>query len=357
MLKRFLWTSSWLRLAASVLAIAASINITVADEPIVAPDAVLEKLFEGKVLTEGVSVAPDGMVYFSEITFSHKSRDAKGFIDAGFIWKFDPATKTTSIFRSPSGMSNGIKFDASGDMIVAEGADYGGRRVTRTDMKTGKTQILAALFEGRPLNSPNDITVDEKGRIYFSDPRYLGHEPIDQPVVGVYRIDPDGSLHRIITDAGKANGVCVSPDQKTLYVVSNENGGTAIERLASGEEKADKVSAPLRKGLMALLAYDLAEDGTAKFRKTLVDYAPYDGPDGLVVDKDGNLYVAVRAENRPGICVYSPDGKELAFIKTEIPTNVGFGRGKDANLLYITAGSSLYRIRVNREGYQLPTAK
>jgi len=357
MLKRIQRTCSWLRLAASVLAITASTNIMAADEPIFAADAVLEKLFEGKVLTEGVSVAPDGMVYFSEITFSNKSRDAKGFIDAGFIWKFDPASKTTSIFRSPSGMSNGIKFDAAGNMVVAEGADYGGRRVTRTDMKTGKAQIIAALFDGRPFNSPNDITIDEKGRIYFSDPRYLGHEAIDQPVVGVYRIDPDGSLHRIITDAGKANGVCVSPDQKTLYVVSNENGGTAIERLATGEEQADQVSAPLRKGLMALLAYDLAEDGTAKLRKTLVDYSPYDGPDGLVVDKDGNLYVAVRAENRPGICVYSPDGKELAYIKTEIPTNVGFGRGKDANLLYITAGSSLYRIRVNREGYQLPASK
>jgi sugar lactone lactonase YvrE len=86
---------------------------------------------------------------------------------------------------------------------------------------------------------------------------------------------------------------------------------------------------PLRKGNMALLAYDLAEDGTAKFRKTLVDYAPYDGPDGLVVDTNGNLYVAVRAENRPGICVYSPDGTELAYIPTEVPTNVGFGRGND----------------------------
>ena len=320
-------------------------NALPAQEPIVPPDAKLEKLFESKVLTEGVSVAPDGMVYFSEITFSHLSRDKNGAIDAGFIWRFDPATKETSIFRSPSGMSNGIKFDAAGNMIVAEGADYGGRRITRTDMKTGKTQIIAGLFEGRPLNSPNDITIDKKGRIYFSDPRYLGHEPIDQPVVGVYRIDTDGSLHRIITDAGKANGVCVSPDQKTLYVVSNENGGTAIDRLTDPNAKeAKKVSLPLTKGLMALLAYDLAADGTAKFRKVLVDYAPFAGPDGLIVDKDGNLYVAVRAENRPGICVYSPEGKELAYIPTEVPT---------ANLLYITAGASLYRIRVNRSGYHL----
>ncbi len=320
-----------------------------ADDPIVPPDAKLEKLFESHVLTEGVSVAPDGMVYFSEITFSNKSRDAKGVIEAGHIWKFDPASSKTSIFRSPSGMSNGIKFDAAGNMVVAEGADYGGRRVTRTDMKTGKSYIIAGMFEGRPFNAPNDITIDEKGRIYFSDPRYLGHEPIEQPLMAVYRIDTDGSIHRIITDAGKPNGVAVSPDQKSLYVVSNDNGSSGIERLSA--------DTPVRKGNMALMAYDLAADGTAKFRKTLVDYAPFDGPDGLVVDKQGNLYVAVRAENRPGIFVYSPEGKELAFIKTEVPTNVGFGRGADAKLLYITAGSSLYRIRLNREGYQLPAAK
>jgi gluconolactonase len=324
-----------------------------ADDPIVPPDAKLEKLFESHVLTEGVSVAPDGMVYFSEITFSHKARDEKGAIEAGHIWKFDPTTNKTAIFRSPSGMSNGIKFDAAGNMVVAEGADFGGRRVTRTDMKTGKSYIIASLFDGRPFNAPNDITIDEKGRIYFSDPRYLGYEPIDQPVMGVYRIDTDGTVHRIITDAGKPNGVAVSPDQKTLYVVSNDNGATGFERLNPGAD-ADKADPPLRKGNMALLAYDLAADGSAKFRKTLVDYSPSDGPDGLVVDKQGNLYVAVRAENRPGICVYSPDGKELAYIKTEVPTNVGFGRGASAKTLYITAGSSLFRITLNREGYQLP---
>jgi gluconolactonase len=221
-------------------------------------------------------------------------------------------------------------------------------------MKTGKTYILAGLFDGKPFNSPNDITIDLKGRIYFSDPRYLGHEPIDQPVQAVYRVDPDGSVHRIITDAGKPNGVCISPDQKTLYVVSNDNGTTGIGRLKS---EGNTVLEPVRKGPMSLMAYDLAADGTAKFRKTLVDYAPEDGPDGLVCDVDGNLYVAVRAANHLGIAVYSPDGKEIAFIPTEIPTNVGFGRGRDANLLYITAGKSLYRIRLNAKGYHLPAGK
>jgi gluconolactonase len=325
-------------------------GVAPAADPIVPPDAKLEKVFDGGlVLTEGVAVAPDGMVYFSDITFTSVSRELKQPLEAGHIWKYDPSTGKATIYRSPSGMSNGLKFDANGDLIAAEGADFGGRRVTRTDMKTGRTYIIAGLFEGKPFNSPNDITIDEKGRIYFSDPRYLGHEPIEQPVQAVYRIDTDGSVHRIITDAGKPNGVAISPDQKTLYVVSNDNGMTGIGRLPK--------DTPLKKGTMALHAYDLAEDGTAKFRKTLVDYSPQDGPDGLVVDKAGNLFVAVRAENRPGICVYNPDGKELAYIKTEIPTNVGFGRGKDSNVLYITAGKSLYRIKLNTEGYQLPARK
>src|SRR5438132_13384048 len=146
------------------------------DNPIVPKVAKLELLFDGGVaLTEGCVSAPDGTIYFSDITFSHVAKDKRGFIEAGHIWKFDPKTKKTTVFRSPSGMSNGIKFDAEGNMIVAEGADYGGRRVIKTDMKTGKSYILAAMFEGRQLNSPNDITIDEKGRVYFSDPRYLGH--------------------------------------------------------------------------------------------------------------------------------------------------------------------------------------
>ena len=327
-----------------------------AADPLVPPDAKLEKVFDGGlVLTEGVAVAPDGMVYFSDITFTHFSREKKQPIEAGHIWKFDPKTGKATIFRSPSGMSNGLKFDADGNLLAAEGADFGGRRLTRTDMKTGKTYIVAGLYDGKPFNSPNDITLDEKGRVYFSDPRYLGHEPIDQPVQAVYRVDPDGSVHRIVTDAGKPNGVAVSPDQKSLYVVSNDNGSTGIGRLRGKDDKAGEE--PTYKGRMALLAYDLSPEGTAKFRKVLVDYAPQDGPDGLVCDKVGNVWVAVRDETRPGIYAYSPEGKELAYIKTELPTNVGFGRGDEAKTLYITAGKSLYRIRTNVEGYQLPARK
>ncbi len=337
-----------LSVAALSNGVSSSAELPPTQHEFVPADAKLELLFDGCcALSEGVASAPDGTIYFSDITFSHLCRDEHGAIEAGNIWKFDPKKKTATIFRSPSGMSNGLKFDAAGNLLAAEGADHGGRRVTRTNMKTGRTHVIAGLFEGRKFNSPNDITIDEQGRIYFSDPRYLGHESIDQPLQAVYRIDTDGSIHRIVTDAGKPNGVCVSPDQKSLYVVSNDNGSAGIEQLPA--------DLPTHKGRMALLAYDLSPEGTATFRKVLVDYAPQDGPDGLTADAEGNLYVAVRDVTRPGICVYSPDGKELAYIETEVPTNVGFGRGAESRTLYITAGKSLYRIRVNKEGYHLPS--
>lgn len=310
---------------------------------IFAPSARLEKLYEGGHLTEGAAVGPDGAVYFSDITFTTQTS-----MQAGHILRYDPATRKTAVYRSPSGMSNGIKFDAQGRMVVAEGADHGGRRITRTDLQTGKSVIVAALFEGKHFNAPNDIAIDQQGRIYFSDPRYLGHEPIEQPVMAVYRIDTDGSIHRVITDAGKPNGVAISPDQKTLYVVCNDDGLLGFDRLPEG--------APSRKGRMELMAYDLRPDGSAKFRRTLVNYSPQDGPDGLICDAEGNLYVAVRDEKRFGVYVYNPEGRELAYIPTpERPTNVGFGRGSNANTLYVTAGGSLYRIRTLKPGHQLPS--
>ena len=318
---------------------------------IIAPEARLEVVYDSSFFTEGPAVAPDGSVYFSDITFTMFSD-----MQAGHIMRYDPASGKTAVFRSPSGMSNGLKFDAQGRLIACEGADHGGRRVTRTDMTTGKTEILASHYNGRRLNSPNDVSLDEKGRIYFSDPRYLGFETIEQGVYAVYRIDPDRSIQRIITDAGKPNGVAVSPDQKSLYVVSNDNGHTGIGRIPE--------DAPSFPGRMALLGYDLHDDGSATFREVLVDYAPEDGPDGLVCDTAGNLVVAVRALSRPGIYVYSPSGDELARIPTpERPTNVAFGRGAESRTLYITYGDAsveggkgtLARIQMKIEGYQLPT--
>lgn len=330
-------------IAAGSAVVSTLIGISESRDPIFAPGAELKELFNGAHFTEGVSVAPDETVYFSDITFTDQAD-----MQAGHLWKHNPDTGETTIFRSPSGMSNGTKFDAQGRLVVAEGADFGGRRITRTDMTTGKSEIIAGLYNGKPFNSPNDLSIDEQGRIYFTDPRYAGHEPVEQPIFGVYRIDVDGSVHLVVTDAGKPNGVAVSPDQKTLYVISHDNG--AMGTLA--DERMP------HKGRMALLAYDLSPEGTATFREVLVDYAPQDGPDGMVVDAEGNLYVAVRDEAQQGVHVYTPAGEELASVKTpDKPTNVAFGRGKTSKTLYITAEHCLYSIQTVKEGYHLPPKK
>lgn len=296
------------------------------ESEIVPENAKLELLFDGGFFTEGPAVGPDGLVYFSDIT-----ETARSGMQAGHIWRHDPSSGKTTIFRSPSGMSNGIIFDSEGRMVVAEGADFGGRCVIRTNMTTGKSEILAGLFNDKSLNSPNDLAIDERGRIYFTDPRYLGHEAVEQPVLGVYRIDPDGSLSLIISDAGMPNGILVSPDQKKLYVAS--------------------IDSPKKSPLQALLSYDLLEDGSVTARKVVVDFAPDYGPDGMAVDVEGNLYLA-RPAKTPGIYVYSPDGQELGLIPTpNSPTNVTFGRGPTGKTLFITAGPNLYKVEVNREGY------
>ena len=141
---------------------------------IVDPKSSLELLFDGGFFTEGPAVGPDGFVYFSDITFTESAG-----MQAGHIWKYDPKTEKTHLFRSPSGMSNGIIFDLDGNMLLALGADFGGRSVIRTDMKTGKSVIFAGSYNGKSLNSPNDLVIDESGRIYFTDPRYAGQEPME----------------------------------------------------------------------------------------------------------------------------------------------------------------------------------
>ncbi len=340
--------------ASSVLAADAGFAAPIGDTTLVPPTARLERLFDGGcVTTEGVAAGHDGYIYFSDVTFTRHCRDASGkYAQAGTIWRFDPRTDKTVVFRSPSGMSNGLKFDREGNLIAALGADYGGRMLVKTDMHSGQSYILTGLYDGKPYNAPNDLTIDEHGRIYFTDPRYLGHEPIFQDGYAAYRLDPDGTVTRVATNCGKCNGILLAPDQKTLYIVSNDNGWFEFQYLAPGESTLQAAH--------LLQAYDVDAAGNLSNRRVLTDYGklerPCSGPDGLTADSNGNLWVASRCEYRPGIQVLNPAGKELAFIPTgtELPTNVGFGRGADANLLYVTSGKSLYRIRVGVSGYQLP---
>ena len=273
-------------------------------------------------------MGPDGLLYFSDITWT-----AQSGMQAGHIWSLDPATRVAVIFRSPSGMSNGLLFDLEERLVAALGADFGGRVVVRTEPSTGKSHILAGLYQGRSLNSPNDLTIDEEGRIYFTDPRYQGHEPMEQPVMGVYRIDPDGSITRLLSRVGHPNGIAVSPDQGTLYVSS--------------------VEYPMWGGLNALIAYSLGEDGSLSERRVVVDRHGTAGFDGITVDAEGNIYAACPAGRDRGVYVFSPEGEELAFLRTPVaPSNVAFGRGPYSDDLFITGGGAIHRIGTTKEGYQ-----
>lgn len=312
-----------------------------AQAPVVPPGAAVEKVFGGGFFLEGPAAAPDGSIYFSDIT----NPPASGW-QLGHIWRFDPATGETRIYRSPSGQSNGLEFDARGRLVAAEGANRGGRRITRTDLATGRSTAVALDFNGRAFNSPNDLVIDERGRIWFTDPRYSGPETIEQPVQGVYRIDPDGTVSLVIADAGKPNGIAISPDQRTLYVASSDNGATGP--LPAGVRA--------RPGRNAVLAYDIAADGSASYRAPLVEWTA-GGPDGIAVDVEGNLWSSV-AGQQPAVCAYAPDGRGLGCIPVpEVPSNVAFGRGAERNMLYVTARTGLYRVRVGREGYHLQPAR
>ncbi|WP_162055885.1 SMP-30/gluconolactonase/LRE family protein [Pontibacter pamirensis] len=128
---------------------------------IVAADATVKEIFSGgETQLEGPAMSPDGMLYFCDLPLTNGVPGK-----AGIIWRLNPLTGESSVFRSPSGMANRLTFDAEGNLIVCEGADFGGRRVTRTDMKTGKSVIIAGLYQGRPFNAPNDVAVDEQGRV------------------------------------------------------------------------------------------------------------------------------------------------------------------------------------------------
>jgi gluconolactonase len=327
----------------------AQFPVPVGTSDIVKEGSVFERIYGDGCFTEGVSAGYDGLIYFSDITFTEVCKE--GGIQAGVIRRYNPKDGKIEVFRSPSGMSNGLHFDLDGNLIAAEGADFGGRRISKIDMKTGISYILAHSYNGRRFNAPNDIAIDTYGRIYFSDPRYFGHEPLEQPMQCVYRIDPDGSIHVIITDAGAPNGLVISQDGKTLYVSAADTG--TLDFYVHEEGQA------LHKGLMAIFTYDLHKDGSVGKRKTLVNYEGRntDGPDGMTIDTNGNIYVACwhYDESGPGVYVYSPAGKEIAFFSTgnEYPTNVEFGRFEDKDMLYVTAGGSLFRVRTNARGYFL----
>jgi gluconolactonase len=318
---------------------------------VVPEDAKLEKVFTRSLpinggLTEGPAVAPDGTIYFSDIPFGS---------DKGKIMRFDPKTSETSVFAEDSGKSNGLTFDANGHLIAAEGADQGGRQISRWNVESGEKTVIADKYDDKRFNAPNDLTLDTKGRIYFSDPRYLGAEKRELEHMSIYRVDTDGTVVEVTHELEKPNGVALSPDGGTLYAADHNNGS---ERITDPDAPAGE------HGAMKIHSFPLGSDGLVSGpKKTLVDFGKEAGCDGMTVDENGNIYLTSRGLTRPGVMIINPQGEEVGFIPTGpanqtdpasaqgLPSNVEFGVGDEANVLYVTIDLSLYRIELGVNGY------
>jgi gluconolactonase len=290
-------------------------SVSAADNPIVPENAKLEKLWGEGEFTEGPACGPGWSIYFSDI--------------GNRIMRYSPDTGKTTVYREPSGRANGLDFDPQGRLVAAEGANTGGNRRITITMPDGSVKPLAEKWNSKRFNSPNDLTIDTKGRIYFTDPRYVGQEPREIDTESVYRIDPDGTVTQIITDVQKPNGIVLSPDMKTLYVADSNPGGN-----------------------QQLLSFPQNKDGSVGEKKIMHDFGKSRGIDGMSVDIRGNIYGAAGDGKTGGIYVFHHgEGEQLAFIPVpETPTNCVFG-DRNRKSLYITAGKSLYRIKLKVEGF------
>ena len=267
----------------------------------------IERIATGFQFTEGpVWLAEERSLLFSDIPAS-----------CIFRLKSDHSVE---IFRQPSGHSNGLTRDRKGRLITCE---HGHRQVTRTEAD-GSITILANQFQGKLLNSPNDVVVKSDGSIYFSDPAYgIRPEQQEQPLEGVYRLSADGTrLALVAADFKRPNGLAFSPDETIMYIDDSER--------------------------RHVVAFKVRSDGSLHDPSVFHDMnVPTPGaPDGMKVDTNGRLFCT----GAGGVWVFDPDGTHLGTIVTpEKPSNCAWG-DEDWRTLYITAVSSIYRIRVSTPG-------
>lgn len=284
--------------------------------------------------TEGPVWHPDGSVYFTDVASSR-------------IMRRDP-TGQVHEYRKPSGKANGLVFDLSGRLLACEG---GARRVTRTE-QDGSLTVLADHYRGQQLNSPNDITIDSTGTIFFTDPRYgprTDMQIVDEAgraVEGVYSISPDGRLTQLLAhEVQRPNGLAISPDEKYLYVAdnANDNAGSA-RKLWRFELNAERSVVPGSQHL-------------------LFDWGTERGPDGMAIDSQGVLYVTAGLNDASphetavrypaAVYVIAPDSGQLLRtipVPIDMITNCAFG-GEDLKTLYITSGHKLWSIPVETPGH------
>ena len=280
--------------------------------------------------TEGPTVDEDGTVYFTDLNNNRIMRLSP-----------DGALET---YRQPSNRANGLIFDSEWRLLACEGGDgvTALPRVTRTDVETGEVTVLADSYEGKQFHRPNDLTVDGRGRVYFTDRPEPNPTPEQTGVHGVYRIDPDGAIERILTEPEieRPNGVVISPDDGTLYVIeTNQREG----------------------GARMIRAYDLSDAGTVSNMRVFHDFYPGRSGDGMTIDSQGNVYVAAglnrlrgtseTLDTVAGVHVFSPAGDLLEHIPIleDTITNAAFG-GPDLRTLYVTAGKTLFSVRTDIEG-------
>jgi gluconolactonase len=276
--------------------------------------------------TEGPTVDRAGNVYFTDLVTER-------------IMKLGTDGVLTT-FREKSNVANGLLIDPEGRLIACEGATFerpgvkvsGRPRVTRTNLMTGAIEVLADSYSGKPLNGPNDVTIDGKGRLYFTD----------LSGAAVYRIDGPGRIARILAapDIQRPNGIQVSPDDRTLYLVE-ANGAQGGARM--------------------IRRYDLQPDGTVLNMRVHYNFYPGRSADGMSIDSQGNLYASAgmnqlrgtseTLDTKTGVHVISPEGKLITFIPIpeDFITNNAFG-GPDMKTLYVTAGKTLYKLRTEIAG-------
>lgn len=308
--------------------------LPMAQEKFVPRGAKLEMLWDEGEFTEGPALAPDGSILFSDIGET--------------IYRYDPKTKQTALFRRPSGRANGLMFNQQGDLIACEGANTGGkRRISITGGivggQDGTVRTLVDRFEGKRLNSPNDLTIDGTGRVYFTDPRYRGDESRELDFEAVFLASPDGSVKLATKEVSKPNGILVSPDGKTVYVSDHDPMGSRH-----------------------LLAFAVQADGTLAEKRVLFDFGTGRGIDGMTLDTAGNVFATAGTGDKAGVYVFDAAGKALALIPMPgDPTNCVFGGGSDSSTLYVTCANSkdagtkygLYAIRLLAQGHHVVQLK
>ncbi len=261
-------------------------------EGIVAPGAKVVELAKGFQFTEGPAVDGKGNVFFSDVQASR-------------TYKWSPDGKV-SLVRKNTGGANGLAFDKDGNLLACEGA---GGRIVSVDAQ-GKVTVVAGAFGGKPFNRPNDLWIDPKGGVYFSDPLY-GRGEKRQDGEHVYYVTPDRrKVLRVIDDMVRPNGLAGTPDGKTLYVAD------------AGARKTYR--------------YAVNDDGTLRDKTLFVAQ----GSDGMKLDRKGNVYLTAGA-----VLVYDPTGRQIAKIEVPLrPTNLCFA-GPDGRTLFITARSAIYAVK------------